>query len=182
MNQQESQSIQQVVHTLVLMDISLTSVCIKGNIYIADFNNNRIRKVTISTGIITTIAGTGTFGYSGDNGPATSAGLYAPQGVALDASGKCFFMFYYLITLTSSFIVGSNLYIADRGNQRIRKVVMSTGIISTVAGTGTASFSGDNGLATSATFNSPLQVTLDAAGTVYLALSFILSLLIFCQY
>ena len=59
-----------------------------GNVYIADTNNNRIRKVTVSTGIITTIAGTGTSSYSGDNGAATSAKLYYPIGVALDASGR----------------------------------------------------------------------------------------------
>jgi len=59
-----------------------------GNVYIADTNNHRIRKVTVSTGIITTIAGTGTSSYSGDNGPATSAGLYNPWAVALDSSGK----------------------------------------------------------------------------------------------
>ena len=59
-----------------------------GNVYIADTNNSRIRKVTVSTGIISTIAGTGTTTYSGDNGAATSATLYCPYGVALDASGK----------------------------------------------------------------------------------------------
>ena len=80
----------QVLHSLVCMDILLTSVCVKGNIYIADYGNNRIRKVTVSTGIITTYAGTGSGTYSGDNGQATSAALYTPQGVALDASGKSF--------------------------------------------------------------------------------------------
>ena len=59
-----------------------------GNVYIADTYNNRIRKVTVSTGIITTIAGTGTSSYSGDNGAATSATLYSPHGVALDTSGR----------------------------------------------------------------------------------------------
>jgi hypothetical protein len=63
-----------------------------GNVYIADRNNNRIRKVTVSTGIITTIAGTGTGSYSGDNGPATSATLYRPSGVSLDASGNYSFI------------------------------------------------------------------------------------------
>ena len=61
--------------------------------YIADYSNNRIRKVTVSTGIITTIAGTGSTSYSGDNGAATSATLYYPRGVALDASGRQFFVF-----------------------------------------------------------------------------------------
>ena len=84
-----------------------------------------------------------------------------------------------MTSLTSLFHVGGNLYIADRLNHRVRKVVISTGVISTVAGTGMASFSGDNGPATSAAaLNEPLQVTLDAAGTAYLVLLFILSLLI----
>ena len=116
-----------------------------GNIYIADRANNRIRKVTVSTGIISTIAGTGTGSYSGDNGAATSATLYNPYGVALDTAG--------------------NVYIADHYNHRIRKVTMSTGIITTFAGTGTGSYSGDNGPATSATLNSPFGVALDSAGT-----------------
>ena len=64
------------------------TISYSGNVYIADFDNNRIRKVTVSTGIITTIAGTGTNSYSGDNGPATSATLYWPSGVALDSAGR----------------------------------------------------------------------------------------------
>ena len=116
-----------------------------GNIYIADYNNQRIRKVTVSTGIISTIAGTGTSSYSGDNGPATSATLNYPCGVGLDTAG--------------------NVYIADTFNHRIRKVTISTGIITTFAGTGTASYSGDNGPATSATLNTPVGVTVDSAGT-----------------
>ena len=63
-------------------------MCNIGNVYIADQNNHRIRKVTVSTGIITTIAGTGSSSYSGDNGAATTAALYLPCGVALDASGR----------------------------------------------------------------------------------------------
>jgi sugar lactone lactonase YvrE len=120
-----------------------------GNVYIADTYNHRIRKATISTGIITTIAGTGTSSYSGDNGPATSATLNNPSGVALDSAG--------------------NIYIADLGNSRIRKVTVSTGIISTIAGTGTVSYSGDNGQATSATLNYPFGVGLDTASNVYIA-------------
>ena len=118
--------------------------------FIADYFNNRVRKVVVSTGIITTFAGTGTRSYSGDNGPATSATLNYPQGVAFDAAG-------------------SNLYIADRYNHRIRKVTVSTGIITTIAGTGTGSYSGDNGPATAASLCDPLQVTLDAAGNVFIA-------------
>ena len=116
-----------------------------GNIYIADRGNHRIRKVTISTGIISTIAGTGTASYSGDNGAATSATLYNPYGVGLDTAG--------------------NVYIADLLNNRIRKVTASTGIITTFAGTGTASYSGDNGPAMSATLNYPYGVAVDSAGT-----------------
>ena len=116
-----------------------------GNIYIADNGNSRIRKVTVSTGIISTIAGTGTPDYSGDNGAATSATLNYPYGVVLDTAG--------------------NVYIADTGNHRIRKVTISTGIITTFAGTGTISYSGDNGPATSATLNYPYGVAVDSAGT-----------------
>jgi sugar lactone lactonase YvrE len=97
-----------------------------GDLYVADSNNNRIRKV--SNGIITTVAGNGTLGFSGDNGPATSAELNGPTGVAVDSAG--------------------DLYVADSNNNRIRKV--SNGIITTVAGNGAEGFSGDNGLATSA--------------------------------
>ena len=116
-----------------------------GNIYIADRVNNRIRKVTVSTGIISTIAGTGTNSYSGDNVAATSATLNYPYGVGLDTAG--------------------NVYIADRNNHRIRKVTISTGIITTFAGTGTNSYSGDNGPATSATLYYPHGVAVDSAGT-----------------
>jgi uncharacterized protein (TIGR03437 family) len=116
-----------------------------GNLYIADTYNNRIRKV--SNGVIVTVAGTGTQGYSGDNGPAISAELGFPYGVAVDAAG--------------------NLYIADFGNNRIRKV--SNGVITTVAGNGTYGYSGDNGPATSAQLNYPEGVAVDAAGNLYIA-------------
>ncbi len=115
-----------------------------GNVYIADASNSRIRKVTVSTGIITTIAGTGTAGFNSDNIQATSAMLKYPFGVALDASG--------------------NVYIGDLNNQRIRKVTVSTGIITTIAGTGTGGYSGDNGQATAARLSSPCGVCLDSSG------------------
>ncbi|HXN48779.1 MAG TPA: hypothetical protein VN893_19165, partial [Bryobacteraceae bacterium] len=161
-----------------------------GNIYIADTGNHAIRRVAASTGIITTVAGTGNFepdamaldgsgnlyfvdtlhpflikvaaatgitivagngiyGYSGDGGPATSAQLWGPGGVAVDGSG--------------------NLYIADGDNVRVRKVAASTGIITTVAGNGTAGYSGDGGPAASAELNNPADVAVDGAGNVYVA-------------
>ena len=118
-----------------------------GNLYIADQQNHRIRKVA-TNGIITTIAGTGSYGFSGDGGAATAANLANPAGVALDGSG--------------------NLYIADSQNHRIRKVTTS-GIISTVAGTGTAGYSGDGVAATTANLNNPVGVTVDGTGNLYIA-------------
>jgi uncharacterized protein (TIGR03437 family) len=118
-----------------------------GNLFIADFDNNRIRKVS-ANGIITTVAGNGSQGFSGDGGPATSASLYGPFGVALDASG--------------------NLFIADSENNRIRKVSTS-GTITTVAGNGTYGvFSGDGGPATSASLNLPIAVTVDSSGNLFI--------------
>ena len=121
-----------------------------GNIYIAERFRHVIRLVTKSTGIITTVAGTGgSSGYSGDGGPATSAKLYEPIGVAIDAAG--------------------NIYIVDSGNNVIRMVTSSTGIITTVAGTGTQGYSGDGGLATSAKLSYPRGVAIDPAGNIYIA-------------
>jgi trimeric autotransporter adhesin len=132
-----------------LKEIYVVVVDASGNIYIADTFNNRIRMVTKSTGIISTVAGTGSSGYSGDGGLATSAALDSPRGFAIDASG--------------------NLYIADADNCRIRMVTKSTGIISTVAGTGSNSYSGDGGLATSAALSLPSVLTIDGSGNIYIA-------------
>ncbi len=134
--------------------------------YIADYYNHRIRKVTISTGIITTVAGTGTQSYSGDNGQATSANLDSPAGVAFDSAGSL--LCKSLHDFISSYFYLGNVYIADRFNQRIRKVTVSTGIITTVAGTGTQSYSGDGGAATSATLKNPIGIALDSSGTLLL--------------
>ena len=119
-----------------------------GNIYIADEGNNRIRKVNSTTGIISTVAGNGVSGYTGDYGMATAATLNAPYGVAVDGIG--------------------NIYIADHGNNVIRKVNTS-GIITTVVGTGVTGFSGDGGPATSAQITTPSAVTVDAYGNIYIA-------------
>jgi uncharacterized protein (TIGR03437 family) len=121
------------------------AVDIAGNLYIADWQSHRIRKVT--NGVIATVAGNGTQGFSGDNGPATSAQLNFPEGVAVDSAG--------------------NLYIADEGNNRIRKV--SDGVITTVAGNGARGFSGDGGPATSAQLDLPAGVAVDSAGSIYIA-------------
>lgn len=123
------------------------SIDAEGNLYIADTYNNTIRKVA-TDGVITTVAGTGGFGYSGDGGQATSAQLKSPNGVAVDAAG--------------------NLYITDSTNHRIRKVTPD-GIITTVAGTGVAGYSGDEGPAISAQLSAPRGVAIDVAGNLYIA-------------
>jgi hypothetical protein len=120
-----------------------------GNLFIADTGNHCIRKIDYSTGVITTVAGTGTDGDSGDDGAATAARLHSPQSVAVDAAG--------------------NIYIADTANHRVRKVASATGTITTVAGTGTAGYGGDNDQATAAMLNSPAGVAVDSAGNLYIA-------------
>ncbi|MDA0745380.1 MAG: FG-GAP-like repeat-containing protein [bacterium] len=120
-----------------------------GNTYIADAFNNRIRRVDAQTGLITTVAGTGSAGFSGDGGPATEAQLSTPQSVAVDANG--------------------NLYIADSGNRRIRRVDAATGTITTIAGTGILGFSGDGGPATDAQFGEIVALILDSQNRLYVS-------------
>ena len=119
------------------------------NLYIADTHNHRIRKLSLTTGIITTIAGTGAAGFSGDNGPAASAQLDLPTALTLDTN--------------------QNLYLADTANHRIRRIDAATGIITTIAGNGTQGYSGDSGLATAASIDSPTGIAVDAANNLYLA-------------
>jgi trimeric autotransporter adhesin len=118
-----------------------------GNYYLADSGNGRIRKVN-TKGIITTVAGNGTFAFAGDGSAATAANLSQPSGVALDSQG--------------------NIYIADTLNARIRKV-SSSGTITTVAGNGLLSYSGDGGAATGAQLNGPLGIAADNSGNLFIA-------------
>ncbi len=129
-----------------------------GNLFIADGNNDRVRRVDVGTGIITTVAGTGTAGFSRDTGPATNAALNNPSGLVIDGDG--------------------NLFIADYNNDRIRMVTPGADgevdgdaddIITTVVGDGGAAFGGDGGPATSATLNFPESVAVDASGNRFIA-------------
>ena len=128
---------------------SIASIAVDAanNVYIADEGNHRIRKIATS-GIVTTVAGNGTGGFAGDGSAATAASLNFPTGVALDAAG--------------------NIYIADYSNQRVRKVTAS-GIISTIAGTGTAGYSGDGAAATAAQLNQPLNIAVGPSGSVFIS-------------
>lgn len=119
-----------------------------GVIFLTDYRNCAVRKIT-SDGVITTIAGTGKPGYTGDGGPATSATFFAPEQIIGDDFG--------------------NLYIVDKQNNAIRKIDGATGIITTIAGTGVAGFSGDGGPAVNARLNSPLGIALDKTGNIYIA-------------
>lgn len=120
-----------------------------GNVYFSDANNHCVRRVERATGLITTVAGTGKAGYTGDGGPATNAQLHSPYGIALDAEG--------------------NLYIVDRLNACIRVVEAATGIIRTVAGTGQPGYGGDGGPAVKAQLQEPNDIVLDGLGRAYIA-------------
>jgi DNA-binding beta-propeller fold protein YncE len=119
-----------------------------GNIFIADAGNHRVRRVDIRTGIITTIAGSGIQGFSGDGGRATGANLSAPFGISIDGAG--------------------NLFIADTGNSRVRRVDARTGIITTFAGSGIIDFSGDGGPATFAGLAGLAGLTVDGLGNLFI--------------
>ena len=119
----------------------------QGNLYISDTNNNRIRKIN-TAGIIVTVAGVSAAGFSGDGGTAVNAAIHYPAGIASDSLG--------------------NVYFADLLNQRIREITPQ-GVISTVAGNGTAGYGGDGGLATNAALQNPEGVSVDQAGNLYIA-------------
>ncbi len=117
--------------------------------YISDKGNNRIRKIIASTGVIYTIAGTGSYGYDGDGGQATAANIANPAGINLDSAG--------------------NIYFSDDGGYHVvRKITVSSGVITTVAGTGSQGYNGENIQATSATFNYPYNVVLDSSDNLYI--------------
>ena len=120
-----------------------------GNVYVSDTGNQRIRKVDHVSGFITTIAGTGVAGYSGDGGLATAAKINSPRQVWVDGV--------------------ANVYIADTGNNRIRKIDHSTGTMSTVAGNGSAGLSGDGLLAIDASLSGPRGVALNALGDIFIS-------------
>jgi len=160
-----------------------------GDVYFADTDNNRIRKITASTGFISTIAGTGTSSFSGDDGPATAATLSVPRGVYLDSSDNIYIADSFnnrirKITATTGVIStlqsglnrprgifldnSNNIYFADSNNHRVCKIV--SGTMSVIAGiTGTASFTGDGAAATAATLNTPSGIYVDSSNNVYIA-------------
>ena len=119
-----------------------------GDLYITDAHQDRVRLVEATTGIISTFAGNGREGYSGDGGPATVAGLAVPHAARFDRRG--------------------NLFIADTRSHRVRRVDAATGVITTVAGTGAPGYSGDGGQAVEAQLNGPLSVVTDDADNLYI--------------
>jgi hypothetical protein len=176
-----------------------------GNLYVADNQpGNRIRKIVLSTGIITTVAGTGTGGFSGDGGPATDAMVFYPQGICTDTLGNVYFgdCGNYRVRKinvsdgsistvagngimgnsgsgglatnaelnypTGLVIKGDDFYISDIGNNIISKITLPNGIISTIAGNGTAGYSGDGGPAIQAEFNWPSEIAIDTHGDIFI--------------
>ncbi len=187
----------------MITDLHMLSI---GNVYISDCDNHRVRKVTVSSGVITTIAGTGTAGYSGDGSQATSAMIKQPEGINLDSAGNVYFGDFAAynvvrkitvstgiistvagnggtgfngdnIQATAASLYGAhdvvldsqgNLYITDLNNYRVRKVDVSTGVITTVVGTGFSSTSGDGSAASSATIQGACYSRFDSAGNYYI--------------
>lgn len=177
------------------------------HLYVADTGNHRVRRVDMATGVITTIAGDGTFGYAGDGGSPGTAKLAYPRGVVADPSGTIYVadtVNHAIRRIAAGLIttVAGNgfsgyggdggpapasklsypfgvwrkqtssadlLYIADTGNHRVRRVDLSTGTITTVAGTGVAGYSGDGAAPGGAQLNSPRGVVEDASGTIFIA-------------
>jgi len=123
-----------------------------GNLYVADTMNHRVRKVEAATGIMTTIAGTGQHRFSGDGGPAVAAALNEPVALAVDRRG--------------------HLYIADQSNNRVRRLDLAMGLITTVAGTGEAAYTGDGMLASEAGLAGPSGLALCSDGALYIADTF----------
>ncbi|MFE3375989.1 NHL domain-containing protein [Streptomyces anulatus] len=174
-----------------------------GAVYVADSSNHRVRKIT-ADGQISTVAGSGVAGFSGDGGPATAARLNLPMGVAVDSAGALYVCDYHnqrvrkitangqISTVAGSGVAGfagdggpaviaqlrnpyavvvnsdGELFIADSSNHRVRKIT-ADGQISTVAGTGSAGYGGDDGPATSAKLNTPLGVVVDSTGILYIS-------------
>ncbi|MDJ0646820.1 MAG: hypothetical protein QNJ57_12630 [Flavobacteriaceae bacterium] len=120
----------------------------KGNLFISDSGNERVRKINLATGIISTVAGTGRTGFSGEGLAASKAKLSNPLGLAVDKE--------------------DNLYVVDRGNNRIRKIDAESGLITTVVGTGKSGFSGDGGLAKNARLSNPTGIAFDASDNLYI--------------
>jgi sugar lactone lactonase YvrE len=129
--------------------IGYTAVDDSGNIYISDAQNNRIRKIYARTGEMATIAGNGFPGWTGDYGAATLAEVYYPFGIAVDHN--------------------FNVYFCDNGNGVIRKINQSTGIITTIAGTGNGGNTGNGGKADTATFDDCVDIAVDGAGNLYIS-------------
>ena len=161
-----------------------------GNFFIADSANNRIRRVDGVSRLVSTFAGTGVIGYTGDSGPALQATLSNPTGLALDPAGNLYFSdsgnnvirridaFTGAITTVATHLTSPNglaisaanlLYIADTGDHLIRQLNLATGALTTLAGRGTAGYSGDGGPASNATFSSPWSVTIAPSGALLVA-------------
>lgn len=168
---------------MLLISLMLTSPSAE-NVYFTDIGSHRIRKVTmstsctptasptalVSTGIITTVAGTGSTGYSGDGGAATSASFNrSPRwrsGVAVDSSGSNKSIAHTSMLHVSHVQSIGNLYIADGSNNRVRKITVYNGIITTIAGTGATDGGSGYGGATGTALKDPVDVALDASGRV----------------